>query len=92
MSYQCCVWPLFGAENRYPAGFHWPGDPLTDASMCRELNSAAHQNEHGKTHQPGLDDATGYKHRGLKSNGTKTYAKTIHPVPMGVSVAGVALS
>ena len=30
--------------------------------------------------------------RGLKSNGTKTYAKTIHPVPMGVSVAGVALS
>ena len=29
---------------------------------------------------------------GLKSNGTKTYAKTIHPVPMGVSAVGVALS
>ena len=40
---------------------------------------------------PGCFSA-GDSYRGLKSNGTKTYAKTIHPVPMCVSVAGVALS
>ena len=39
-----------------------------------------------------LENGNGSVLQGLKSNGTKTYAKTIHPVPMGVSVAGVALS